>query len=94
MFGCLQVCIAALDCCRIDVSNECVNALKKKFPGSQRVMKLQVRANRPQFYLCKFILNIEALLNVCGLGVLPFPCIPCCNITIECNLPSRVVVSV
>uniref|UniRef100_A0A914VNZ7 ER membrane protein complex subunit 2 n=1 Tax=Plectus sambesii TaxID=2011161 RepID=A0A914VNZ7_9BILA len=36
-----QVCIAALDCARLDVAAECMNALQKKFPNSHRVLKLQ-----------------------------------------------------
>lgn len=36
-----QVCVAALDCCRIDLAEECLGALKKQFPASKRVSKLQ-----------------------------------------------------
>ncbi|VDK42187.1 unnamed protein product [Anisakis simplex] len=36
-----QVCIAALDCARIDVAIECIKALQQKFPRSNRVLKLQ-----------------------------------------------------
>ncbi|KAK0394451.1 hypothetical protein QR680_000743 [Steinernema hermaphroditum] len=36
-----QVCIAALDCDRQDVATECIVALDKQFPNSNRVMKLQ-----------------------------------------------------
>lgn len=36
-----QVCIASLDCARIDVAIECIRALQEKFPGSNRVLKLQ-----------------------------------------------------
>uniref|UniRef100_A0A9J2P882 ER membrane protein complex subunit 2 n=1 Tax=Ascaris lumbricoides TaxID=6252 RepID=A0A9J2P882_ASCLU len=36
-----QICIAALDCARIDVAVECIKALQEKFPRSNRVLKLQ-----------------------------------------------------
>ena len=36
-----QVCLAALDCCRIDLAEECLIALHKQFPRSNRVNKLQ-----------------------------------------------------
>ena len=35
-----QVCIAALDCNRIDVSDQCLKILSKEFPTSLRVRKL------------------------------------------------------
>lgn len=35
-----QVCIAALDCNRIDVSDQCLKILLKEFPTSLRVRKL------------------------------------------------------
>uniref|UniRef100_A0A1B6GJS2 ER membrane protein complex subunit 2 n=2 Tax=Proconiini TaxID=565685 RepID=A0A1B6GJS2_9HEMI len=37
-----QVFIAALDCNRIDVANECLHALTAEFPDSLRIYKLQV----------------------------------------------------
>lgn len=36
-----QVCLAALDCCRLDLAEECLIALHKQFPRSSRVNKLQ-----------------------------------------------------
>uniref|UniRef100_T1IPG5 ER membrane protein complex subunit 2 n=1 Tax=Strigamia maritima TaxID=126957 RepID=T1IPG5_STRMM len=36
-----QVCIAALDCNRIDVAQSCLKKLNKQFPGSLRVTKLR-----------------------------------------------------
>ncbi|XP_073123540.1 uncharacterized protein [Henckelia pumila] len=36
-----QVCIAALDCHLLDLSKECIKVLKKKFPGSRRVGRLE-----------------------------------------------------
>ncbi|MFH4984197.1 hypothetical protein AB6A40_010906 [Gnathostoma spinigerum] len=36
-----QVCIAALDCARLELAIECIQALHKKFPRSNRVFKLQ-----------------------------------------------------
>jgi len=36
-----QVCIAALDCARLDIAQECLTALYEKFPDSRRVLKLQ-----------------------------------------------------
>ncbi|CAM8888453.1 unnamed protein product [Rhodiola kirilowii] len=36
-----QVAIAAMDCQCLDVAKECVKALQKKFPGSNRVGKLE-----------------------------------------------------
>ncbi|XP_055998569.1 ER membrane protein complex subunit 2-like isoform X2 [Ostrea edulis] len=35
-----QVCVAALDCCRIDISETCIELLKAKFPRSVRVKRL------------------------------------------------------
>jgi len=37
-----QVFVAALDCNRIDVANECLHALTAQFPDSLRIYKLQV----------------------------------------------------
>jgi len=37
-----QVFVAALDCNRIDVANECLHALTDEFPDSLRIYKLQV----------------------------------------------------
>lgn len=37
-----QVFVAALDCNRIDVANECLHALSAEFPDSLRIYKLQV----------------------------------------------------
>lgn len=36
-----QVCIAALDCCRTDLAEECISALHKQFPSSKRVSRLK-----------------------------------------------------
>ncbi|GIX95275.1 ER membrane protein complex subunit 2 [Caerostris darwini] len=36
-----QVCLAALDCHRLDIAQECLEALDKQFPGSLRVRKLR-----------------------------------------------------
>ncbi|CAJ0947892.1 unnamed protein product, partial [Mesorhabditis belari] len=36
-----QVCIAALDCARYDLAMECIQELDKRFPRSNRVLKLQ-----------------------------------------------------
>ncbi|WKX95480.1 hypothetical protein Q1695_012160 [Nippostrongylus brasiliensis] len=36
-----QVCVAALDCARLDLASECISALKRRFPRSSRVMRLQ-----------------------------------------------------
>ncbi|XP_073026131.1 uncharacterized protein [Primulina eburnea] len=36
-----QVCIAAMDCHLLDLSKECIKVLKKKFPGSRRVGRLE-----------------------------------------------------
>uniref|UniRef100_A0A1I7XUX4 ER membrane protein complex subunit 2 n=1 Tax=Heterorhabditis bacteriophora TaxID=37862 RepID=A0A1I7XUX4_HETBA len=36
-----QVCVAALDCARMDLSLECIKALEERFPRSNRVLKLQ-----------------------------------------------------
>lgn len=35
-----QVCIAALDFCRLDLAEECIKALRKQFPNSTRVYRL------------------------------------------------------
>jgi len=36
-----QVCVAAFDCCRLDLAEECINALQKQFPNSTRVLRLK-----------------------------------------------------
>ncbi|KZV54414.1 ER membrane protein complex subunit 2-like [Dorcoceras hygrometricum] len=36
-----QVCIAAMDCHQLDLSKDCIKVLKKKFPGSRRVGRLE-----------------------------------------------------
>lgn len=36
-----QVCLAALDCHRLDIAQECLHALDHQFPGSLRVRKLR-----------------------------------------------------
>ncbi|XP_050395396.1 ER membrane protein complex subunit 2 [Patella vulgata] len=36
-----QVCIAALDCRRLDLAEECIEALQYKFPDSMRVKRLE-----------------------------------------------------
>ncbi|XP_054719635.1 ER membrane protein complex subunit 2-like [Uloborus diversus] len=36
-----QVCLAALDCHRLDIAQECLQALDAQFPGSLRVRKLR-----------------------------------------------------
>ncbi|KAK7475629.1 hypothetical protein BaRGS_00033122 [Batillaria attramentaria] len=36
-----QVCVAALDCQRLDVADTCIEALNAKFPGSVRVRRLE-----------------------------------------------------
>ncbi|VDM73117.1 unnamed protein product, partial [Strongylus vulgaris] len=36
-----QVCIAALDCARLDLAGECISALNHRFPRSNRVLRLQ-----------------------------------------------------
>jgi len=36
-----QVCLAALDCHRLDIAQECLYALDQQFPGSLRVRKLR-----------------------------------------------------
>ncbi|KAF8787244.1 ER membrane protein complex subunit 2 like protein [Argiope bruennichi] len=36
-----QVCLAALDCHRLDIAQECLETLDKQFPGSFRVRKLR-----------------------------------------------------
>jgi len=36
-----QVCLAALDCHRLDIAQECLQCLDQQFPGSLRVRKLQ-----------------------------------------------------
>lgn len=36
-----QVCIAALDCSRLDIAQECLQALRGQFPDSFRVLKLE-----------------------------------------------------
>ncbi|VDO47775.1 unnamed protein product [Haemonchus placei] len=36
-----QVCVAALDCARLDLAGECISALNRRFPKSNRVLRLQ-----------------------------------------------------
>ncbi|KJH42804.1 1-pyrroline-5-carboxylate dehydrogenase [Dictyocaulus viviparus] len=36
-----QVCVAALDCARLDLANECISVLNNRFPRSNRVLRLQ-----------------------------------------------------
>ncbi|KAL6733320.1 hypothetical protein Aduo_003974 [Ancylostoma duodenale] len=36
-----QVCVAALDCARLDLASECIYALNHRFPRSNRVLRLQ-----------------------------------------------------
>uniref|UniRef100_A0A0K0DGS8 ER membrane protein complex subunit 2 n=1 Tax=Angiostrongylus cantonensis TaxID=6313 RepID=A0A0K0DGS8_ANGCA len=36
-----QVCVAALDCARLDLAGECISALNSRFPRSNRVLRLQ-----------------------------------------------------
>lgn len=36
-----QVCVAALDCNRMDIANECLHLLSSQFPGSLRIHRLQ-----------------------------------------------------
>ncbi|CAJ0607885.1 unnamed protein product [Cylicocyclus nassatus] len=36
-----QVCVAALDCARLDLAGECISALNHRFPRSNRVLRLQ-----------------------------------------------------
>ncbi|XP_071959368.1 ER membrane protein complex subunit 2-like isoform X2 [Antedon mediterranea] len=36
-----QLCIAALDCCRMDLANHCISTLESKFPDSVRAYRLR-----------------------------------------------------
>lgn len=56
-----QVFVAALDCNRIDVANECLHALTAEFPDSLRIYKLQV-------------MKFEAQERSVGLQLFTFKC--------------------
>lgn len=37
----VEVCVAALDCARLDLASECISALNHRFPRSNRILRLQ-----------------------------------------------------
>jgi hypothetical protein len=38
-----QVCVASLDCNRLDVANDCLKALSSQFQGSNRILLLKAQ---------------------------------------------------
>lgn len=54
-----QVFVAALDCNRIDVANECLHALSAEFPESLRIYKLQVMKLEAQERLVSYMNNLQ-----------------------------------